>query len=314
MSMPAETASELKGEQKYINDLTQRAPYASDILQAFGNLVLERRRCSEQLDTAGIFELTCDPEKCSQGIPLLADINSNSIIEVYQQAWQCMMPLLIKVFPGIESELRVLENALSENHELAKDLLDMMDDKQIGDHSKTCVELGVSRQVMEFAAREILKPCMERLAQNLAPMMQDMPWSKGYCPICGSNPDLAFLRPKDPEPSEFLISKSGQLWMHCSLCAHKWRFLRSKCPHCGDVEPENLSYFSSPDRKDERVYTCKKCNHYFHCVDTTDRKSFPDLNLEALALIHLDYLAQEKGYKPLVHLPWNQFTDQNGTG
>lgn len=289
--------------------LKTRVPFAADIVQTFGALTMEQNKCRDALELE-LADMACDPDSFSQGTPLLSQVNPTAIRQLYPAAASCMMPALIRTFPSIAADLQALAQALDRDPGLAETVVDSVTEN---DNGLLAAKLNISPQVLAFAAREILKPCLQRASRAFGPLIADMPWSKPCCPVCGSGPDLAFLRPKDPEPSEFLISKSGQLWMHCSLCAHQWRYLRSKCPHCGETEPDKLMYYTDPDREAERIYACTQCNHYYPCVDITDRRPFPDLNLEPLALIHLDYLAREKGFSPLVDLPWNQFADAAGS-
>lgn len=283
------------------------APCSGEIAQAFGRLSVARIECGKCLELEIISDIVFNPNQFTQGVPLLADVDPQLLQGAYRQAASLMLPELISAFPGIVGELRILETALAQTPETADTLLNMLVNKNMESLAQFSASLGISERTLGFVGMEILKPCIQRAAELLGPLIADMPWSKGNCPICGSQPDMALLRPKDPEPSEYLVSKSGQLWLHCSLCAHQWRFLRSKCPYCGDTEPGNLMYFDVCDRKDERVYACNKCKHYYPCLDTTNRPLAAGMHLGSLALIHLDVVAQERGFKPLACLPWNQF-------
>lgn len=306
MTSPENTDPAQDTSTETIEALTKRAPYAAEVIAAFGALAVEQAACKAALAPDEPLNVQCDPEQFSQGLPLLAGVNLTGLQESHHQAAQCLLPEMIRLFPSIDSDLNFLDKRLAE----APHVLNMLMDALLTENSpildSLAADLDVSREVLVFAGREILKPCLSRLAETLAPLIIEMPWSKGCCPICGDQPSLAFLRPKDPEPSEFLVSKSGQFWLHCSLCAHNWRYVRSKCPHCETTDHEKLEYFHVQGREDERIYACSSCKRYIPCVDLTSRAAPVDLNMEPLALLHLDHLAREKGFTPLAQTPWNQ--------
>jgi len=287
--------------------LKTRAPFAKDIIAAFGHLAFKRADCKTGLSQEQQVDIACDPEQFAQGKPLLSFTSLFTSPGTLQQAVACMLPEMERLFPSIATSLNTLGQSFAANPDLSKQLLDILANDDTAAMNSLADELQISSETLDFAVREILKTCLQRQVEYLAPLIADMPWSKGYCPICGSPPDLAFLRPKDPEPSEFLISKSGQFWLHCSLCGHSWRFVRAKCPQCDISDHKKLEYFTSKGSEDERIYACNSCKRYVPCVDLTNRGASVNLDLEPLALLHLDFLAQEKGFKPLAQLPWNQF-------
>ena len=75
-----------------------------------------------------------------------------------------------------------------------------------------------------------LGPFMQRMARDGAKSIGNLQWSKGYCPICGSFPDMSLLRKKESMDSEYLAAHGGQRWLH-------WFLLRSSLA----VPPQRLS-------------------------------------------------------------------------
>lgn len=303
-AIPAEKVAESHPSAKHARN---EVPYSAEIAKAFGKLSAARIECGKNLDLESISDIVHDPDQFTQGVHLLADVGPEPLRGAYRQAASWMMPELIRSFPGIAEELRILESAFAQSPKLVDALFNMLANNDTEALVRFSATLGISERTFSFAGLEILKTCIQRAAELLGPLIADTPWSKGNCPICGSCPDMALLRPKAPEPSEYLVSKSGQLWLHCSLCAHQWRFLRSKCPHCGDTEPDGLLYYASAERRGERFYACSRCNRYFNCLDLTENDTETDMTLAPFSLIHLDCLAREKGFIPLAELPWNQF-------
>lgn len=296
----------LSARHPQLENLLERAPHAAEMIHSFAALSVARSECSENLDLQNITDFNFDSHEFTQGNPLLASIRLQPLKQAFLESAACLLPLLPDIFPGLSGPLQAVHRALKADNPETERLFDFL---LVGDFAALAGladKLGIEQDVLEFAGRETLKACLLPAAQQLEKIIRDVPWSREYCPVCGSTPDLTFLRPKDPEPSDYLISKSGQLWMHCSLCAHNWRYVRSKCPHCQETGSEKLIYYSSPDRENERIYVCENCRHYFPCLDTADRRPFPDLTVEPIALMHLDQFARQKGYIPLTPTPWNQ--------
>ena len=154
-----------------------------------------------------------------------------------------------------------------------------------------------------MALRAAYGPCIAAQRPALLALAPANLWRNSHCPVCGSDPDLAVLE-NHPDPSEFLVSKSGELWHHCPVCAHRWRFVRMVCPGCGNQEHERITRFSLPDSPHEHIYACEDCQQYLPCLDTVENSAAVDFDLAALGLVHLDAVAQSRGYTPLSPAPW----------
>jgi len=111
-------------------------------------------------------------------------------------------------------------------------------------------------------------------------------WRRGYCPICGGNPDFAFL---DKE--------RGARWLLCSGCDAEWLFQRLECPYCGTQDQDALAYFTD-DEGLYRLYVCERCKRYLKALDLRQAKSEVLLPLERLFTFDIDAQAQEYGYSP----------------
>lgn len=135
-----------------------------------------------------------------------------------------------------------------------------------------------------------LSLCSDALAAHVD---KDVPWDKGYCPICGSLPALALLK------------EEGKRYLICGFCGHGWAVSRIFCPFCENREATSQYYFYSDEEKGYRVDVCKRCKKYIKAVDTRTvaRPVYPFL--EQVATLHLDMLAQEQGLEGGVPL-WLQ--------
>jgi len=160
------------------------------------------------------------------------------------------------------------------------------------DLGKTAAILDIPLDELTFFVFSAMAPSIQSCAVQLASYLKDAPpLKKGYCPVCGSHPDVAFL---DQDGKKFLL---------CSLCAHEWETRRMGCVFCDSMEKDDQHYFFSSEEKEYRVYLCDNCHHYLKLVDLRklDRSFFP--KLEQISTLHLDYKAQEKGYKTPNHTP-----------
>ena len=157
---------------------------------------------------------------------------------------------------------------------------------------KTATLLDVPLDELTFFVFSAMAPAIQSCAVQLASYLKDATQlKKGYCPICGSHPDVAFL---DQDGTKFLL---------CSLCAHEWKTRRMGCVFCDSMEKDDQHYFFSSEEKEYRVYMCDNCHNYLKLIDLRelDRSFFP--KLEQISTLHLDYKAQEKGYKTPNHPP-----------
>lgn len=131
-----------------------------------------------------------------------------------------------------------------------------------------------------------LAPGIQICSEQLEAYLKSMPdLKKGYCPVCGNHPDLAFL------------DEDGKRHLKCCFCSHQWETVRMGCVFCENNDKDMQHYFFSDQEKEYRVALCDNCNNYIKLVDLRqiDRGFFP--NLEMVTTIHLDMKATQKGYK-----------------
>ncbi|MFZ3046346.1 MAG: formate dehydrogenase accessory protein FdhE [Desulfatirhabdiaceae bacterium] len=144
------------------------------------------------------------------------------------------------------------------------------------------------------------------LASTMGMDMKAMAWSKGTCSVCGTLPSVSFLaRPVD-DPGGFLKNTGGQKFLHCGLCGHDWGFNRHICPVCDNMDKDLQIYMMALDQPGERVDICHKCGLYLTCVDMREREIMPHLDSATVGMMHLDIMAQQKGFLPMSDLPWNR--------
>jgi FdhE protein len=131
-----------------------------------------------------------------------------------------------------------------------------------------------------------IKPFLLKEAESLRSLLEMEMWRRGYCPICGGNPDFAYLA-KD----------TGARWLVCSRCDTEWLFQRLQCPYCDNADQTKLSFYTN-ENGTYRLYVCERCKHYIKAIDLRQSKDIILTPLERLLTLDLDRQAQEKGYSP----------------
>jgi FdhE protein len=146
--------------------------------------------------------------------------------------------------------------------------------------------MGADPNALSFFLYHSLRPSLCRCAHDLSTCLTDAPaWERGYCPICGSPPALAWL------------DADGRRALYCSFCWHSWALNRVVCPFCGTHDPQRLSYLHADQERDYRLDLCDACRKYIKTVDSRNlvRRAYPPL--EQIASLHLDIKAAEAGFE-----------------
>jgi hypothetical protein len=127
-----------------------------------------------------------------------------------------------------------------------------------------------------------LRPFLTRCAESWTPALDLSLWQRGYCPLCGFEPELATLTLQD----RFLI---------CGRCAAHWSLAAPTCPFCGESRPSAVTSFASRDGR-YRVYGCNTCRRYLKAYNGVgaDRPALPVV--DTIATLPLDAAAMQKGY------------------
>lgn len=143
-------------------------------------------------------------------------------------------------------------------------------------------EIFLDPRTLLFLSHFSLLPWLEGLRESLATSTYKEGWDRGYCPLCGSPPDMAYL------------GKNGRRHLHCGLCGDTWTFPRIGCPFCANEEQATLEVLCVEGEEGFRVDTCTKCKGYLKTVDTRSLEQIAPLELEDLATLHLDVVATER--------------------
>ncbi len=160
------------------------------------------------------------------------------------------------------------------------------------DYQKEIIKkLKLDNTILSFLIQMSIKPSVHINVEKLKDQVDMKTWLKGYCPVCGSLPQISELKGE------------GQRYFLCSFCDFNWPSERLKCPFCENTDQKKLHYLYAEGQEAYRVDLCDKCKQYIKTVDSRKFDYEPDLHLEDIITIHLDILANEKGFKKPVPSP-----------
>jgi len=106
---------------------------------------------------------------------------------------------------------------------------------------------GANPEVVMFVLFNALKgPFLEAAARCDA--IDTSAWEKGYCPVCGGEPAVAYM-----------MGDGGKRHLICFRCETHWPYRRLTCPYCGHENPKESGYLYSEDT-DYRTLSASVCN------------------------------------------------------
>lgn len=277
--------------------LINKYPQLHEIVLFGYELFVELKKIQPELDLT-FLKLT--PEliniKLKEGFPILKKSEINIPMIQFKDVFKRISltvaenrkPLQLKVL----ELLKKVENRELDIQKLAVSTLKREVDKieKLNDKEK-------HGAIVDFLIRSSLKPFGQAygIALNSYLPSEKTIWSRSYCPICGSYPLLAYIE-----------GEEGRRNLICSWCDTSWIYSRIKCPYCHNIDQKDLNYFSLNDeeKKDEkdRICVCEKCRKYIKTLDARkwEGKKTIDFQLNDLATIHLDLLAEREGYERMI--------------
>ncbi|MEW6068116.1 MAG: formate dehydrogenase accessory protein FdhE [Nitrospirota bacterium] len=157
---------------------------------------------------------------------------------------------------------------------------------------KATEDLEIDSAIFKFLIHMSIRPSITANIEKLKDQVSIKGWFRGYCPICGSLPQISALKGE------------GQRYLICSFCGFEWQSERLKCPFCENKDHETLHYFYEDGQEVYRIDACNKCNKYIKTINSGKLAYEPDLNLEDIATFYLDIIALDKGFKKHGSQPW----------
>jgi FdhE protein len=144
----------------------------------------------------------------------------------------------------------------------------------------------VDTELLWLLAQHALTSPLRQWARQLTPMVDESEWHQSRCFVCGAQVLLGELQ-----------GAEAAKHLRCGQCGADWRSRRLQCVFCGNDHLQTFKYMhleAQPNGK--RVEVCDECKGYLKVIVTLAPTPPEKLLLLDLATIHLDYIAQERGY------------------
>jgi FdhE protein len=181
---------------------------------------------------------------------------------------------------------RRIRLALEENRLDIAVLLPCIAANESGPVTSAAQSLQLDPGLVWTLAQNASKPALRAWCRQLTPLAKGIPWHKGYCFICGAAATLGELQENDQAKH-----------LRCGQCGADWLFRRLQCMYCGNEDHRTQQYlYVESQREKMRVEVCDKCHGYLKIIAAFTPTPPEMLPIEDLATLHLDYIAQERGY------------------
>lgn len=223
-------------------------------------------------------------ERNRQGQPLLggADLALNQ--ERFSSFLQGLIGLMRDHGAQGQDDLETLQAAFAEGRLDAAGLLLSCLHRQRDEVAEATRQAGVSSVLAEYVMQMALSFALQRAREEGLHSESDG-WEHRFCPLCGSLPALGEL-----------YGDEGKRRLHCSTCATAWDFPRLRCTFCDNRDPDSLEYFTADGESAYRVDVCRSCSCYLKTVDSRQGAIELPMDMEDVATVHLDLLAQREGF------------------
>ena len=271
----------LRESLKTIEDYKMTSPHYVDLLDILSDiLILREEHRKNMVDVFTIVDESLIEKKMVGGLPLIDFSSGRFDLTRPKEYFLALLGVAEKRVPGETAELaEKINNGSCDFEKMVLNSFYVQDDEPDIDAEEEFFDL------VELFLEESLRPSLEIVAQKYADVIARSGWLEGYCPVCGKEPKIGQIR---GEEGRFLF---------CNQCGFEWHFLRIKCPFCSNEEQQSLAYFTVEGDEQYRVDVCNECKRYIKIVDFRESKREPNLDVEDIATLHLDILANEEGYE-----------------
>jgi len=299
--MTTKTAGTVDPIVQSLRRLSQESPYLKDAALLYEEILPLLRDAHIPVEPVS---LTQDQafSKMETGLPLLHNLNLELDI---QSVHDLMLQLALAVdtfgekkqsyrreMPRWRPDKPCAPNAsqfrlaLEENRLNISELLPSIAAGERNSVKAAAQGLGLDIDLLWTVMQNALKPALRAWCRQLTPLTEGIPWYRGSCFICGADAALGELR-----------GNTQSKYLRCGQCGADWSFRRLQCMHCGNEDHASLGYLYPENQKEKlRVEVCEKCKGYLKVIASFTLTPLEMLPVEDLATLHLDYIAQERGY------------------
>lgn len=279
---------------KNIEEYKNENPHYRELLEMLGEILIMREEFRRKIKK-DIFEI--DPSlvdtKLKGGLPLIDFAGGRFDLTGPREYFLALLKIAERFHPEeTGAVLGDLEEGLEGYEAMVRDTFLISPEEASAEECLADDDTDAERDqeargfdLIGFFLEESLRPALELTAGTYTAEIAKSGWAEGYCPVCGKEPKIGSLREEE-----------GRKFLFCNQCGTEWLFRRIKCPFCGNEEQKTLSYFTVNNDERYRVDVCDCCKRYVKIVDLRSSGKEADLDVEDIATLHLDMLANEEGY------------------
>ncbi len=269
-----------------LRDLVQHSPDLKDAAELY-EIILPVLRDADIPVVSVSLTVDLVRTKMAMGLPLLHDVE----LELDHRAVQGLMLRLVSALENVSGNhqlhYRLIGQALAENRLALGALLPYVTANEKNRFTSAVRNLQLDDDLLWTLAQNAFKPALRTWRRQLTPLVDGIPWQKGFCFICGAGAILGELQGNN------LVKH-----LRCGQCGADWAFSRLQCLYCGNEDHHTLSYlYAEPDQEKMRVEVCETCKGYLKVIVSFSPTPPEMLAFEDLATLHLDYIAKEHGYE-----------------
>jgi FdhE protein len=274
----------LKDSLQTIQTHKALSPHYTELLEILEEILILREEYRRRM-TREIFpvEKKFITAKMAGGLPLVDFSSVNFDLAEPRDYFLALLEIAEKRSPGETGEMarKIGDGEISFNDLIYESFNPLPQEEEAAADE----EGEDSFDLVELFIEESLRPALEKVVEVYGDTVAKMDWSEGYCPICGREPKIGEIRDEE-----------GTRYLFCNQCGFEWCYRRIKCPFCGNEEQQTLAYFTIEEDDRYRVDVCNECKRYIKIVDFRNTREKPDMDVEDIATLHLDMLANDEGY------------------
>ena len=144
------------------------------------------------------------------------------------------------------------------------------------------VDSGLLLTLGQLATVPLLQAC----GRKAAPLLDEIRWETGYCPVCAAWPALAELR-----------GLERKRWLRCGRCGASWWCYQQRCSFCATTDHKLQGYLApEANRESQQAQICDGCQGYLKAVTSLGAIPPAEIAVYDLASLELDVAALERGY------------------
>lgn len=277
--------------KKQFERLKKKNPMYRTILDFYEKIVLEQEKINPQLNIAPA-EIHTDKITIhlKEGFPLIRKedfvLDMPSSVKLFQSVCKISMTANKKM----NEHIQVIEKAFLKSTGETEELLSRYYDEPF--LNTVAERLEIEKAILTFLIQMSIQPSIRAQREQLNGKVNPRDWLRGYCPVCGSLPQMSELK------------EEGKRCFLCSFCGYEWLGLRLQCPYCENSNHKQLHYFYAEGQEAYRVDVCDKCKKYIKTIDSRKLDYTPDLYLEDIVTMHLDIIASKKGFQRPLRNIW----------